>query len=146
MPRADIAASSMATGDAAAALGPGSSAPVPGSSSPAGSPAEAAGMVLGANWMGARAFTPTSGPGISLMSEWIGFGYFTEIPAVLFDVQRVGPSTGMPTRTQQCDLSLCAYASHGDTKHPCLFPADIQEAYEFALAAFDAAEAMRTGD
>ncbi|MEM9304724.1 MAG: 2-oxoacid:acceptor oxidoreductase subunit alpha [Pseudomonadota bacterium] len=104
----------------------------------------AAGMVLGANWMGARAFTPTSGPGISLMSEWIGFGYFTEIPAVLFDVQRVGPSTGMPTRTQQCDLSLCAYASHGDTKHPCLYPADPKECFELTPIAFDLAERLQT--
>ena len=78
----------------------------------------AAGMVLGASWCGARAFTPTSGPGISLMSEFIGFAYYAEIPSVFFDVQRVGPSTGMPTRTQQCDLMLCAYASHGDTRHP----------------------------
>src|SRR5262249_32776507 len=75
------------------------------------------GMVLGASWNGARAFTATSGPGISLMSEFIGLGYFAEVPAVIIDVQRGGPSTGMPTRTQQSDLLLCAYASHGDTKH-----------------------------
>jgi len=77
----------------------------------------AIGMVLGATWNGARAFTPTSGPGISLMSEFIGYAYYAEVPAVIFDVQRTGPSTGMPTRTQQCDLMICAYASHGDTKH-----------------------------
>ena len=77
----------------------------------------AIGMVLGASWNGARAFTPTSGPGISLMNEFLGLAYYAEIPAVLFDVQRVGPSTGMPTRTQQGDLMACAYASHGDTRH-----------------------------
>jgi len=104
----------------------------------------AAGMVLGANWVGARAFTPTSGPGISLMSEFIGFAYYAEIPAVFFDVQRVGPSTGMPTRTQQCDVMLCAYASHGDTRHPLLFPADPKECFEFAVAAFDLAERLQT--
>ena len=82
----------------------------------------AAGMVLGANWVGARAFTPTSGPGISLMSEFIGFAYYTEIPSVFFNVQRVGPSTGMPTRTQQCDIMMCAYASHGDTSTRCCCP------------------------
>ena len=79
----------------------------------------AAGMVIGAAWMGARSFTPTSGPGISLMSEFIGLAYYAEIPSVFFDVQRTGPSTGMPTRTQQGDIMLCAYASHGDTKHIC---------------------------
>ena len=83
----------------------------------------AIGIVLGATWNGARAFTPTSGPGLSLMSEFLGFAYFTELPAVLFDVQRVGPSTGMPTRTQQADLLAAAYASHGDTKHVLLVPA-----------------------
>jgi 2-oxoglutarate ferredoxin oxidoreductase subunit alpha len=104
----------------------------------------AIGMVLGAGWMGARAFTPTSGPGISLMSEFIGFGYFAEIPAVIFDVQRVGPSTGMPTRTQQCDILSAAYCSHGDTRHPILFPADPSECFEMAVAAFDLAERLQT--
>jgi len=104
----------------------------------------AAGMVIGASWMGARAFTPTSGPGISLMSEFIGLAYYAEIPSVFFDVQRTGPSTGMPTRTQQGDLMLCAYASHGDTKHIVLFPADPGECFEFAVAAFDLAERFQT--
>jgi 2-oxoglutarate ferredoxin oxidoreductase subunit alpha len=104
----------------------------------------AAGMVLGANWVGARAFTPTSGPGISLMSEFIGFAYYAEIPSVFIDVQRVGPSTGMPTRTQQCDVMLCAYASHGDTRHPLLFPSDPRECFEMAVAAFDLAERLQT--
>ncbi|MGB9429055.1 MAG: 2-oxoacid:acceptor oxidoreductase subunit alpha [Gammaproteobacteria bacterium] len=104
----------------------------------------AIGMVLGAAWNGARAFTPTSGPGISLMNEFIGFAYYAEIPAVLFDVQRVGPSTGMPTRTQQCDLLFCAYASHGDTRHVLLFPADPGECFHMTIAAFDLAERMQT--
>lgn len=104
----------------------------------------AAGMVLGANWMGARAFTPTSGPGISLMSEFIGFAYYAEIPSVFFNIQRVGPSTGMPTRTQQCDVTMCAYASHGDTRHPLLFPADPRECFEMAVNAFDLAERLQT--
>ncbi len=104
----------------------------------------AIGIVLGASWMGARAFTPTSGPGISLMNEFVGFGYYAEVPAVLFDIQRVGPSTGMPTRTQQSDLMLCAYASHGDTRHPCLYPADPSEAFEFAAVSFDLAERLQT--
>ena len=104
----------------------------------------AAGMVLGANWAGARAFTPTSGPGISLMSEFIGFAYYAEIPSVFFDVQRVGPSTGMPTRTQQCDLMLAAYASHGDTRHPVLLPADPAECFETAVQAFDLADRLQT--
>ena len=104
----------------------------------------AIGIVLGAAWNGARAFTPTSGPGISLMNEFIGFGYYTEIPAVIFDVQRVGPSTGMPTRTQQGDLMLAAYASHGDTRHVLLFPADPAECFEFAVKAFDLAERLQT--
>ena len=104
----------------------------------------AIGMVLGANWNGARAFTPTSGPGISLMSEFLGFGYFAEIPAVLFDVQRVGPSTGMPTRTQQCDILSCAYASHGDTRHVLLFPANPEECFYLAVEAFDLAERLQT--
>jgi 2-oxoglutarate ferredoxin oxidoreductase subunit alpha len=104
----------------------------------------AAGMVIGANWVGARAFTPTSGPGISLMSEFIGFAYYAEIPSVFIDVQRVGPSTGMPTRTQQCDVMLCAYASHGDTRHPILFPANPHECFEMAVAVFDLAERLQT--
>jgi 2-oxoglutarate ferredoxin oxidoreductase subunit alpha len=104
----------------------------------------AIGMVLGANWNGARSFTPTSGPGISLMSEFIGFGYYAEIPAVIFNVQRVGPSTGMPTRTQQCDLMSCAYASHGDTKHVLLFPAHPGECFHLAAQAFDLAERLQT--
>jgi 2-oxoglutarate ferredoxin oxidoreductase subunit alpha len=104
----------------------------------------AIGMVLGASWMGARAFTPTSGPGISLMSEFIGYGYYAEIPAVIFDVQRVGPSTGMPTRTQQCDIVSAAYCSHGDTRHPILFPADPAECFELSVAAFDLAERLQT--
>ena len=104
----------------------------------------AVGMVLGASWMGARAFTPTSGPGISLMSEFIGLSYYAEIPAVIFDVQRTGPSTGMPTRTQQCDLLLCAYASHGDTKHILLFPAEPHECFDMAVRAFDLAERFQT--
>jgi Pyruvate:ferredoxin oxidoreductase and related 2-oxoacid:ferredoxin oxidoreductases, alpha subunit len=82
----------------------------------------AIGIVIGASWNGARAFTATSGPGISLMSEFLGLAYFGEIPVVLIDVQRTGPSTGMPTRTQQSDVLACAYASHGDTRHPLLFP------------------------
>jgi len=104
----------------------------------------AAGMVMGAGWAGARAFTPTSGPGISLMSEFTGFGYYAEIPAVFFDIQRVGPSTGMPTRTQQCDLMAAAYASHGDTRHPVLLPSDPKECFEMAPLAFDLAERLQT--
>ena len=104
----------------------------------------AIGMVLGAGWNGARAFTPTSGPGISLMSEFLGYGYYAEIPAVLFDVQRVGPSTGMPTRTQQGDILSCAYASHGDTRHVLLFPSSPKECFELAAAAFDLAESLQT--
>ncbi len=104
----------------------------------------AVGMVIGASWAGARAFTPTAGPGISLMTEFIGLAYYAEVPAVIFDVQRTGPSTGMPTRTQQGDLMLCAYASHGDTRHICLYPSDPREAFEFAVAAFDLAERFQT--
>ncbi|MDA0706730.1 MAG: 2-oxoacid:acceptor oxidoreductase subunit alpha [Proteobacteria bacterium] len=104
----------------------------------------AIGMVLGAAWNGARSFTPTSGPGISLMSEFIGFAYYAEVPAVVFDVQRTGPSTGMPTRTQQSDLMSCAYASHGDTKHVLLFPADPFECFEMSQSAFDFAERLQT--
>ncbi len=102
------------------------------------------GMVLGAAWNGARSFTATSGPGISLMSEFIGYAYYAEIPAVIFNVQRCGPSTGMPTRTQQADLLLCAYASHGDTKHLMLIPSTPQECFEFAYLAFDFAERYQT--
>lgn len=104
----------------------------------------AIGMVVGAAWNGARSFTPTSGPGISLMSEFIGFAYYAEIPTVIFNVQRTGPSTGMPTRTQQCDLFSCAYASHGDTKHVLLFPADPAECFYMAPQAFDFAERLQT--
>ncbi|WP_421791816.1 2-oxoacid:acceptor oxidoreductase subunit alpha [Hyphobacterium sp.] len=104
----------------------------------------AAGMVIGASWNGARAFTPTSGPGISLMSEFIGFAYYAEVPSVFFDIQRVGPSTGMPTRTQQGDILLAAYASHGDTKHIVLFPADPKECFELSADAFDIAERFQT--
>ena len=104
----------------------------------------AAGVVIGASWAGSRAFTPTSGPGISLMSEFIGLAYYAEVPAVFVDVQRVGPSTGMPTRTQQCDLMLCAFASHGDTKHIMLFPADPGECFSLAVAAFDLADRFQT--
>jgi 2-oxoglutarate ferredoxin oxidoreductase subunit alpha len=104
----------------------------------------AIGMVIGAGWNGARAFTATSGPGISLMQEFLGLAYFAEIPAVIFDVQRGGPSTGMPTRTQQSDILLCAYASHGDTKHVLLFPEDPRESFEFAATAFDIAERIQT--
>lgn len=104
----------------------------------------AIGMVLGATWNGARAFTPTSGPGISLMSEFIGFAYYSELPAVIIDVQRTGPSTGMPTRTQQCDLMTCAYASHGDTKHVLLFPANPEECFYMSVEAFDLADRLQT--
>ncbi|HEX4860514.1 MAG TPA: 2-oxoacid:acceptor oxidoreductase subunit alpha [Rhizomicrobium sp.] len=104
----------------------------------------AIGMVLGAGWNGARSFTATSGPGISLMQEFFGFAYYAEIPAVIFDIQRGGPSTGMPTRTQQSDVLLAAYASHGDTKHILLFPEDPRESFEFAAAAFDLAERLQT--
>jgi 2-oxoglutarate/2-oxoacid ferredoxin oxidoreductase subunit alpha len=104
----------------------------------------AIGMVIGAGWAGARAFTSTAGPGISLMNEFIGLAYYGEIPAVIFDVQRAGPSTGMPTRTQQGDLMMCAYASHGDTRHICLYPSDPREAFEFAVKAFDLAERFQT--
>jgi 2-oxoglutarate ferredoxin oxidoreductase subunit alpha len=102
------------------------------------------GIVIGAAWNGARAFTCTSGPGISLMTEFIGLSYFAEIPAVIFDVQRGGPSTGMPTRTQQADILACAYASHGDTKHVLLFPEDPRECFEFGAQAFDLADRLQT--
>jgi 2-oxoglutarate ferredoxin oxidoreductase subunit alpha len=102
------------------------------------------GMVVGAGWNGARAFTATSGPGISLMQEFIGLAYFAEIPAVLFDVQRGGPSTGMPTKTQQSDVLSAAYASHGDTKHILLFPEDPTECFTMGAAAFDLADRLQT--
>jgi 2-oxoglutarate ferredoxin oxidoreductase subunit alpha len=92
----------------------------------------AIGMVIGASWNGARAFTATSGPGISLMQEFLGLAYFAEVPVVIYNVQRGGPSTGMPTRTQQSDLIACAYASHGDTKHVLLFPQDPHECFTSA--------------
>ncbi len=104
----------------------------------------AAGIVIGAGWAGARAFTNTSGPGISLMQEFIGLAYYTDIPAVFFDIQRCGPATGMPTRTQQADLVSLAYASHGDTRHPILFPANPREAFEMAVQAFDLADRLQT--
>jgi len=104
----------------------------------------AIGIVVGASWNGARAFTCTSGPGISLMQEFIGLAYFAEIPTVIFDVQRGGPSTGMPTRTQQADVLTCAYASHGDTRHVLLIPDDPHEAFEFAISAFDLADRLQT--
>ena len=104
----------------------------------------AIGMALGAAWNGARAFTSTSGPGISLMSEFLGLAYFTEIPLVLFDIQRVGPSTGMPTRTQQSDILAAAYASHGDTRHVLLFPSDPAECFELSVKAFDLADRLQT--
>src|SRR5450631_721698 len=102
------------------------------------------GIVVGAGWNGARAFTTTSGPGVSLMTEFIGLAYFAEIPVTIINVQRGGPSTGMPTRTQQSDLIACAYASHGDTKHVLLFPEDPTECFEFAAKAFDLAERLQT--
>ena len=104
----------------------------------------AIGMVIGANWNGARAFTATSGPGLSLMNEFLGLAYFAEIPSVLVDVQRTGPSTGMPTRTQQSDILEAAYASHGDTKHVLLFPSTPKECFDSMLDAFDLAEGLQT--
>ena len=104
----------------------------------------AIGMVIGASWCGARAFTNTSGPGISLMNEFLGLAYYSEVPAVVFDIQRTGPSTGMPTRTQQGDLFTVVYASHGDTKHIALFPADPEECFYFSVSAFDIAERFQT--
>lgn len=104
----------------------------------------AAGITIGAGWAGARAFTSTAGPGISLMSEFIGLAYYTEIPSVFFDIQRTGPSTGMPTRTQQADLLSIAYLSHGDTKHIALFPANPEECFYLAVTSFDLAERFQT--
>jgi 2-oxoglutarate ferredoxin oxidoreductase subunit alpha len=104
----------------------------------------AIGMVLGAGWAGARSMTASSGPGISLMAEFAGLGYYAEIPGVIFDVQRIGPSTGLPTRTSQADLSFIAGLSHGDTKHVMLLPGTVKECYEFAMEAFELAEQMQT--
>ena len=104
----------------------------------------AIGMVIGANWNGARSFTATSGPGLSLMNEFLGLAYFAEVPAVLVDVQRTGPSTGMPTRTQQSDILEAAYASHGDTKHVLLFPSTPKECFELTADSFDLAEQLQT--
>lgn len=104
----------------------------------------AIGIVLGAGWAGARAMTSTSGPGLSLMAEWAGYGYFAEIPGVIFDVQRAGPSTGLPTRTMQADIAAAYHLSHGDTKHIVLLPATVLEAYELSMEAFDLAERFQT--
>src|SRR5215467_15293580 len=104
----------------------------------------AIGVAIGGGWNGARAFTATSGPGISLMSEFLGLAYFAEVPVVLFNIQRGGPSTGMPTRTGQPDIISCAYASHGDTKHVLLFPEDPAETFDFGATAFDLADRLQT--
>jgi 2-oxoglutarate ferredoxin oxidoreductase subunit alpha len=104
----------------------------------------ALGMALGAGWAGARSMTSTSGPGISLMAEFVGFGYYVEVPAVIFDVQRVGPSTGLPTRTAQGDILSTAFLSHGDTKHPMLLPCSVSECFTMAIEAFDLAEELQT--
>jgi len=104
----------------------------------------ALGITIGAAWAGARSFTSTSGAGISLMNEFIGLAYYAEVPCVIFNIERVGPSTGMPTRTQQGDIMMCAYASHGDTKHICLYPNDPKECFEFSVLAFDLAERFQT--
>ena len=104
----------------------------------------AVGMAIGAGWAGARAFTATSGPGISLMSEFVGLGYYAEIPCVIFDIQRVGPSTGLPTRTMQGDILTTAYLSHGDTKHIMLLPNSVSECFSMAIAAFDLAEEFQS--
>jgi 2-oxoglutarate ferredoxin oxidoreductase subunit alpha len=104
----------------------------------------AVGMVLGASWAGARAMTTTSGPGFSLMTEFIGYAYYAEIPAVIWDIQRIGPSTGLPTRTSQGDLLSAAFCSHGDTKHVLLFPSTVEDCYRFGMLAFDLAERLQT--
>ncbi len=104
----------------------------------------AIGMVLGASWVGARAMTATSGPGISLMSEFVGYGYYSETPAVIWDVQRMGPSTGLPTRVSQGDIIACYWLSHGDTKHPCLLPGTVAECFEFGWRALDLADELQT--
>ena len=103
----------------------------------------AIGMVLGASWTGARAMTTTSGPGLSLMTEFTGFAYYAEVPAVIWDIQRVGPSTGLPTRTSQADLLSVAFLSHGDTKHVILLPATVEDCYAFGMMAFDLAERLQ---
>ena len=104
----------------------------------------AIGMTLGASWMGARAMTATSGPGISLMAEFTGYAYYTELPTVIFDIQRVGPSTGLPTRTSQSDIEFVASLSHGDTKIPMLFPGSVKECFEFGGQVFDFAEELQS--
>ena len=104
----------------------------------------AIGMVLGAGWAGARSMTASSGPGISLMAEFAGLGYYAEIPGVIFDIQRTGPSTGLPTRTSQADLTFVAGLSHGDTKHVMLLPGTVKECFEFGMEAFDLAEQLQT--
>jgi 2-oxoglutarate ferredoxin oxidoreductase subunit alpha len=104
----------------------------------------AIGMVLGAGWAGARAMTSTSGPGISLMAEFVGLGYYAEVPVVIFDIQRVGPSTGLPTRTAQGDIQKVAFLSHGDTRHIMLFPGSVEECFSMAIDAFDLAEKFQT--
>src|SRR5262249_54930922 len=104
----------------------------------------AVGMVMGAGWAGARAMTSTSGPGISLMSEFAGYGYYAEIPAVIWDIQRVGPSTGLPPRTATGDLSFVARLSHGDTRPPILLPASVQDCFDYGIQAFDLAERLQT--
>ena len=104
----------------------------------------AIGMVLGASWAGARAMTSTSGPGLSLMAEFTGYGYYAEVPAVIWDIQRIGPSTGLPTRTSQADLQFAYGLSHGDTRHPILLPSSVRECYEFGTRAFDLAERLQT--
>jgi 2-oxoglutarate ferredoxin oxidoreductase subunit alpha len=101
-------------------------------------------MVLAANWAGARAMTSTSGPGLSLMTEFVGYGYYAEIPAVIWDIQRIGPSTGLPTRTAQGDLAMVHTMSHGDTRHPILFPSSVRDCFEFGMLAFDLAERLQT--
>ena len=104
----------------------------------------AVGMAIGAGWAGARSMTSTAGPGISLMAEFIGLAYYAEVPVVIFDVTRVGPSTGLPTRTQQSDILSLYYCSHGDTKHPMLLPASVEEIYSMAMDAFDLADRLQT--
>ena len=104
----------------------------------------AIGMVLGASWAGARSMTTTSGPGLSLMTEFTGYAYYAEIPAVIWDIQRIGPSTGLPTRTSQADLLSVAFLSHGDTKHVMLFPATVEECFEYGMGAFDFADRLQT--
>src|SRR2546423_6728675 len=101
-------------------------------------------MVVGAGWAGARAMTATAGPGISLMAEFAGLAYYAEVPGVIWDIQRVGPSTGLPTRTAQGDILFTAFLSHGDTKHVMLFPSSVEECYTMAMDAFDLAEQMQT--